>query len=375
MSKKKKTAQMPKIPATDLDTRIGVTRLDDIYGPNRMRGGAQELDPLAELEREETRDAVNELRELRRQKKMLEYRRRVSKLKEEVGAEDTMDGGLSIKGLFNFSNQDLQGISQMPPEERQAFLDTVKEISIMSASVPRSGKGMSPMMQLAAMGGFGGRGQQGLTAKDVIDLQQTMNQIYQSAGTRDGGRELTLKLLTETIPAYQTQSMQNMKYAYDTQLKALRDQITDPIKDMRYIKEAAGLMGMTTGTQDREVSLARMQMEDRWKLEEFKIRREELTASKMLGTVEQILKNVDIPSVTRAFMRQQVSDKLKPQPQASPPSALPQGEDQIVEYTCPNCKGVDGAPTKIYAPASQGQVTCQNCGGIYPVKPGSVKQP
>jgi len=362
------------VPLTDLDTHIGVTDLDTIYGGSPRQGRA-EVDPLAELERQESMDAVQELRELQRQKKMLEYRKRVERLKEEVGAEDTLGGGLAIKGMFNFSNADLQGISQMPAEERQQFLDTVKEISVMSSMSGGGGK-MSPIMQLAAMGGFGGGRQQGLTAKDVIELQQTMNSIYQSAGRGDSdmSRTLLLKLLTETLPSWQNQSMQNMQIGYQTQIQALKDQISDPIKDMKYIKDAASLMGMTTGAQDREVSLARMQMEDRWKLEEFKLRREELNASKLLGTVEQILKNVDVPGMVRAATRQQVGEQFRQppvpqQPVLPPDQAAGVGDTQLVKYVCPNpqCKA------EIYAPASQAQVTCQNCGGTYQVKPGSVR--
>ena len=176
MSKTRKNPQLPRVPLTDMDTHIGITDLDSIYG-SAPRQGRAEADPLAELERQETMNAVQELKELQRQKKMLEYKKRVDRLKEEVGAEDTVGGGLAIGKMFNFSAADLQAIAGMPPEERQAFLNTVKEISIMSATVPSGGKGMSPILQLAAMGGFGGGRQQGLTAKDVVELQQTMNQI------------------------------------------------------------------------------------------------------------------------------------------------------------------------------------------------------
>ena len=379
MMSKKKNPQLPKVPLTDLDTHIGITDLDQIYGaqPRQARG---ELDPFAELERQETMDAVQELRDLQKQKKMLEYKKRLARLKEEVGAEDTLDGGLSVKGLFNFSNADLQGISQMQPAERQAFLDTVKEVSMMSAMVPRGGK-TSPIMQLAAMGGFSGGRQQGLSLKDMMEFQQMMNQTYQQAGNRDGGRDLTMKLLTETLPSWQNQAMSNMQLAYQAQINALKDQQSDPVRDIKYIKDAAGMLGMSPGGADREVELARLQMEDRWKLEEFKMRREELQNSKMLGTIKQILENVDVPSMVRAATRQQVGDQLR---QPAPPmqtSALPVeqagvGPTQLVKYSCPNpqCKGADGKPTEIYAPAGQAQVTCQNCGGVYNVKPGSVHQ-
>ena len=112
---KRKTPQLPKVPLTDMDTHIGITDLDSIYGQQPQRGVRGEQDPFAELERQETMDAVQELRDLQKQKKMLEYKKRLARLKEEVGAEDTMDGGINVKGLFNFSNTDLQGISQMTP--------------------------------------------------------------------------------------------------------------------------------------------------------------------------------------------------------------------------------------------------------------------
>ena len=373
MMPKAKNPQLPKVPLTDLDTHIGITDLDTIYGSTPRQGRA-EADPLAELERMETMEAVQELKDLQRQKKMLEHRKRVERLKEEVGAEDTMGGGLAIGKTFNFNAADLQGIANLPPEERQKFLDTIKEISIMSTMAAPGGK-MNPIMQLAMMGGFNRGGQQGLTAKDVIELQQNLNAIYQSSGgNRDMSQQLLLKLMTETLPGWQNQAFQAQNQAYQQQITSLKDQISDPIKDIRYIKEAAGMLGMAPTAGDREVSLARMQMEDRWKLEEFKIRREELNASKLLGTVEQILKNVDVPGMVRAATRQQVGEQFR-QPQPAPGPALPPdqaagvGSTQLVKYVCPNpqCKA------EIYAPASQAQVTCQNCGGTYTVKPGSVR--
>jgi len=240
---------------------------------------------------------------------------------------------------------------------------------------------MSPILQLAAMGGFGGGRQQGLTAKDVVELQQTMNQIYQQAGRGDSDitRQLTMKLLTETLPSWQNQATQNMQLAYQTQIQALKDQISDPIKDMKYISEAAKMMGMGPSTQDKEVALARMQMEDRWKVEEFKFRREELNTQKLLGTVKQILENVNLPEMVRAATREKVGEQFRaqqpPPPQAPPPGpALPQGSDQLVKYECLKCKGADGHPTEIWAPSSQVQVTCQGCGSVFTVKPGSVRQ-
>ena len=237
------------------------------------------------------------------------------------------------------------------------------------------------MLQLAAMGGFGGGRQQGLTAKDVIELQQNMNAIYQNAGRGDSDitRQLTMKLLTETLPSWQNQATQNMQLAYQTQIQALKENQSDPMRDIKYVKELGGMIGLTPGGQDKEVAIARMQMEDRWKLEEFKFRREELSNQKLLGTIKQILENVDVPGMVRAATRQQVGDQFRapqpPQPQAPPPGpALPQGADQLVRYECLKCKSPDGRPTEIWAPASQTQVTCQGCGGVFTVKPGSVRQ-
>ena len=379
MSKTRKNPQLPRVPLTDLDTHIGVTDLDSIYG-GAPRQGRAEQDPLAELERQESLDAVQELRDLQKQRKMLEYKRRVEKLKQEVGAEDTSGGGLAIRGMFNFSATDLQAIAGMAPEDRQKFMDTVREINMMSSMGGGGGK-VNPIMQLAMMGGFNRTGQQGLTAKDVIELQSSLNQIYQNKGGQDDSltRTLLMKLLTETVPQWQNQSMQNMKYAYDTQIQALKDNQSDPMRDIKYVKELGGMIGLTPGGQDKEVALAQMQMQDRWKLEEFKFRREELANQKLLGTVKQILENVDIPSIVRSATRQQVGDQFRAQPQAPPQSpALPAntagvGKTQLMEITCPNpqCKGPDGLPTKIYAPATATQVTCQSCGGTYAVKLGA----
>lgn len=372
---------MPKIPATDMDTGVGVTKLNDIYGQNRSLGGSASADPLDELDRQERLDAVDELKRLREQKRLLDYKKRVEQLKEEVGAEDTTGGGLAIKGMYNFSASDLQAIAGMPTEERQKFLDTVKEISVMSTMGGASGK-MNPIMQLAMMGGLGGGRQQGLTAKDVIELQQTMNQIYQNAGHKDDDftRSLTLKLLTETLPSWQNQSIQNMQVAYQAREQALKEQITNPLEMMSQAKEIAGMMGYTPGGIDKEVALARLQMENTWKLQEFQFRKDEINNQKMLGVVKQILENVNIPEMVKAATRQRVGDEFRAQPQPqAPPPALPTsqvgaGDTRIVEYQCPSCKDAAGQPTKIYAPASQAQVTCQSCGGVYNVKPGSVRQ-
>lgn len=374
MSKAKRTVRIvgiPDVPTTQTTIPGGPPLSAYAAGATPLAAAG---DPLSQIVRIEAEETVREYREAMTASQIKKLRERTQRLKEETGSEDTPDGGVNVRGMFNFSSADLSAIAAMPPEERAKFLETVKEISVM-ASMSAGGK-PNPIMQLAMMGGFGRGQQQGLTAKDVIELQTNLNQIYQSSGgNRDMSQQLLLKLMTETVPAWQNQSIQNMKYVYDTRIKDLEEQRSDPMRDIRNLKELAHELGYTSAAQDKEVALARMQMEDRWKVAEFQQRKEEAAMARQLGIVEQILKNVNVPDLIKTATRQQVSEQLHVQAPPAEAPAVPAAEGEpLVLYKCLHCNGPDGKPTEIWAPKSQTRVTCQGCGSSFSVVPGSVKQ-
>lgn len=397
MAEKKKriTAQMPRVPASNYDTRIGITKLDDIYGGNPTIGQRGDVDPLEEYERLERLDTVQQLQELRRRKREVEASKKLKKIQQELEQEEqTQDGGLNVEGMFRFSPQELQQISQMPQDERAAFLATVREIALMSSTMPSGGgkNQMNPMFQLMAMGGFGGRAQQGLNVDDVVKIQR----MFQDAGPgRDDSRNLVMKLITETLPAYQNVAVQNMQMAYQAQISALEKQRSDPLNEIKFVKDLAAELGMRpsdAGSVSEAVALKTLDMQNMWKLKEFEMRQQEISQSRTLGIVEQIMKQVNLPNLLKLRAREETRSAIQGPPIIREESVLPQyntmdaqlheaprpntratmkaGMDgaiqgpggpvpNLLEYECPKCRN------RIVAAEDQVEVTCLNCGGRF----------
>lgn len=392
MTPAKKTPQLPRSPLTNRTMKIGFRTLDELYGdPHDVNVRA--LDPLAEMEREEDRDAVQELRKLRAERRRVEFRRKIEAEKQKLGAVDVAGGGLGIKGLYNFSPQEMQQISQMPEKEKEDFFGTLQRLSTMAAMSPQggvAGQGMNPMFQLMAMGGFNPRGQQGLGLRDITEIGKMYETIYKGAGGGDKSLTDTLlmKLMTETVPGLQAQANQNLQMAYQAQIVQLQANQSDPMRDLEYAKNMAGMMGYAPQAQSADVAMATLKMQDGWKQKEWEFKMKELGDRKMIGMVKEIMKNADIPGMVRAATRQQTRDLFNPQPAVpSAEAVLPQpGTTQqgpaqnqmgmkapmngmgppmgdagvkMMEYTCTGCKA------QMVAPAGVPSVTCQSCGKVH----------
>ncbi|HEB01754.1 MAG TPA: hypothetical protein ENI12_00810 [Nitrospirae bacterium] len=386
---KKKTPQLPRSPMTKRTMNVGFRTLDELYGDPHS-GDVGSLDPLTEMKREEDREAVQELRELRGERRRVEFRRKIEAEKQKLGAVDTSGGGLGIRGLYNFNPQEMQQISRMTPEEQEAFYGTLQRLSTMAAMTPQggvAGQGMNPMFQLMAMGGFNKQGQ-GLGMKDVVELGNMWKTVFEGAGkgNQDLTNTLLLKLMTETVPGLQTQANQNLQMAYQAQITQLQANQSDPIRDLEYGKKMAVMMGYGPKSQSDSVAMATLQMQDKWHLKEWELRTKEMGDRKMIGMVKEILKNVNVPGIVSNVMRQQTREMFTPQQPAIPPgeAALPQpgmtrqgppqnplsmkapmngvgppmggAGVQMVRYTCTDCKA------QMVAPEGVPTVTCQSCG-------------
>jgi hypothetical protein len=380
MSAEKRGARIVGIPNVPLTQRgyMTVDKMDDVYGSN---SGAvtSPNDPLAQMEREETAQALKELRDLQVQKKTKELQNRIEKEKAEI------EGGSTVKGLYNFTAADIAAISKMGDAEKQGFFQTVQMINSMAAMQTPGGGGQNPMLALALAGGLGGGGrQQGLTAKDVLDIGAQYANLYQGAGKGDGelSKTLLLNLLTQTLPQWQNSSIQNMQMAYQAQIAQLQQNQADPLRDLKYLKEGAEALGYKPMSASTDIEKLRIEMENTWKGKEFDLRVNELNYSRQLGLIKEIMNNPLVEQLAKGFGRSALGGPAQtPKPvstvaeapnplgppqmlQAPQEAAAPQDKKQpIIMYTCPNCKA------QIYAPLDQTQVTCTSCGGSFPVDP------
>lgn len=376
MSEKKGTRVIgvPNIPLTQRGY-MTVDKMDDVYGSNS--GAAMSAnDPLAQMEREETAQALKELRDLQVQKKTKELQNRIEKEKAEL------DGSSSpTKGLYNFTAADVANISKMGDAEKQAFFQTVQMIN-STAAMQSPGGGQNPMLALALAGGLGGGRQQGLTAKDVLDIGNQYANLFQGAGKGDGelSKTLLLNLLTTTLPQWQNSSIQNMQMAYQAQIAQLQQNQADPLRDLKYLKEGAEALGYKPLSASTDIEKLRIEMDNTWKSKEFDLRVNELNYSRQLGLIKEIMNNPLVEQLAKGFGRGTVGPAAAQRPATTvteapnplgPPQMLqpqadaaPQDKKQpIIMYTCPNCKA------QIYAPLDQTQVTCTSCGGSFPVDP------
>ena len=382
-AREKKVVGIPTVPLTQRGYRT-IDTMDGVYGsPTSPRIDLNPNDPLRQMEVEETREALQELRDLKAQKKRVELRQKIEEEKRKLGEIDASGGGLNIQGMYNFTPMDIQQISKMPEADQQAFFETLRNIQMMASITPRGTTGQpmtNPILYMMAMGGFNKQGQ-GLGLKDVIELQKNWNTIYSGAGK--GNQELTntllLKLMTETVPGLQTQAAQNMQMGYNAIIQHLSQNQADPLRDLRFLKEGALALGYTPQNVSNDVAKMRIEMEDRWKMKDFEQRQRELDYRRNMGVIQQILDTVQgvTKNVSREHIRSLFEPKVQQQPtpvqqtpvktelqpyvsHKAPMDGTPQqGQTQIVQYPCQNC----GSP--MYAPMGQTVVTCAQCGQVH----------
>ena len=398
MSKKeidamKKVMATPRSPLNDYS--VPVRNMDEVYGKPGQPSGAIGIDPLAQLEREEAMEAYNELRELKARQKTLEMKRKIEVMKQEVGEIDVSGGGLKMAGLFNLSPEEIAELSKKPDAERQAIIDTMKQLGViagMAKSTGSRGGEANALLQYMAMGGFNRGGQQGMGLKDVMEMQRMWATIYEGAGRKDSEltNTLLLKLLTETLPATQTQANQNLQMAYQAQIANLQQNQSDPMRDIKAVKELAEELGLKQGNVSDQVALEIAKMNNMMAMKNWELRKDELQSRKTLGTIQQILGQINIPAITRNMMRRDVAGAMRGQPPQqlgqpiqphvptlqpeeriqpmTPPqmmdkapmySAPQPGQVRVLHYQCPYCgqdnAALDGTP----------QVTCVACGGAF----------
>jgi len=402
MPEKKKstsTANIPRIGVTDLTYPMGDNRrrMEAGYGRAGASSGPHSEDPLEAIKFEKRQDLLREYRDAKAQKEELKLQREVQQMRQEVGSVDISGGGLGIKGLYNFSPQEMQQISRMGEAEQEAFYGTLQRLSTMAAMTPMggvAGGGTNPLFQLMAMGGFNKQGQ-GLGMKDVVELGNMWKTVFEGAG--QGNQQLTntllLELMTKTVPELQVQANQNLQQAYQMQIAQLQANQSDPMRDLEYAKSMSAAMGWAPQAQSSEVAMATLTMQDKWQQKEWEFKMKELGDRKLVGMIDQILKRVDIPSMVRAATRQQTHDMLSPQPPVLPPAerALPPpgvsppgfmqnpmgmkapmdsqgppmgappagGGGRMVIYACQGC----GA--QMAAPEGGPTVTCTACGKVH----------
>ena len=395
MSTKKEVDVMKKVMATPRsplnDYSVPVRNMDETYGKPGTPGSMLPADPLAQMEREEALEAYQELRELKARQKTLQMRQKIEVMKEEIGDVDVSGGGLKLAGMFNFSPDDITALSKMPEGDRQAVMDTMRQISViggMAKSTGRKGSEANALLQWMAMGGFN-RGQQGMGLKDVMELQRMWWTIYEGAGKKDSNLTDTLliKLLTDTMPGLQTQANQNLQMAYQAQIASLQQNQSDPLRDIKFVKELGAELGWKPGDASEAVAIKTLEMQNMWKMKEWELKTQELQYRRNMGVVQQILGQINVPGIVRTMTRQNVREAMSPQqfgqpvqpvvprlepegqiqPMTPPPAGMkapmygaPQpGQIRILHYQCPFC-GQDNAALE-----GTPQVTCVACGNAF----------
>ena len=362
MSKKsdsKKITNLPRSPLSDYS--MPVRNMDEFYGRPGISGKLN--DPLEEFEREQAKEALEELRDLKARKKRIELQKQIEREKEALGSVDVSGGGLNIKGLYNFSAQDIATISNMPEGEREKFMETLQYINMMSSMRSTGGvQGMNPMLQFMAMGGFNKQGQ-GLGLKDIIELQKMWQTI--NAGAGKGNQELTntlmLKLITETVPNLQNQANQNLQMAYNAQIAHLQANQSDPMRDIKFIKEMGSELGWRPSNTSDEVAMKSLEMENLWKQKDWEFRMMEHRDRRNLGIIEQVLTNAK--DIVKNVSRESVKDMMRrpaqnPPPNIPPPQYPPQ--QPSVEKAPMNADPF--TPMAKLDPSNLKYYPCQGCG-------------
>ena len=221
---------------------------------------------------------------------------------------------------------------------------------------------MNPMLQFMAMGGFNRQGQ-GLGLKDIIELQKMWQTINTGAGK--GSQELTntllLKLMTETVPGLQNQANQNMQMAYNSQIAHLQANQSDPMRDLKFVKEMGSELGWRPANTSDEVSLKTLEMENLWKQKDWEFRMMEHRDRRNLGIIEQVL--VNAKDIVKNVSRESVKDMMKRNPQTLPNIPPPHGPPQPNAFT--DKAPMDANPLTPMVRTDQSTLKyyqCQGCG-------------
>lgn len=369
MSTKKKstsTANIPRIGVTDLTYPMRDNRRSMALGYGRSGGISRPRmdDPIEQIRFEKQQDLLKEYREMRTKKDELKLKQELAQMKQEIGSVDFSGGGLNIKGVYNLTAQDIEMVSKMSEEDRKKFMDTMQYINMMSSTRSAGGvQGMNPMLQFMAMGGFNRQGQ-GLGMKDIIELQKMWQTI--NAGAGRGNQELTnnllMKLITETVPSLQSQASQNMQMAYNAQIAHLTANQSDPMKEIRYIKELGSELGWKPSDHSEAVSMKTLEMQNLWKEKEWEFRMMEHRDRRNLGIIEQILTNAK--DIVKNVSRESVKDMMRRQPTQQPPN-IPPPENPPQQNAFTEKAPMDASPMSPMVrtdPSTLKYYQCQGCG-------------
>ena len=379
-TKKKKstsTANIPRIGVTDLTYPMRDNRrnMEGGYGrpgePSRIRVD----NPIDQIRFEKQQDLLKEYRDMKAKKEELKLQRELAQMKQEIGSVDTSSGGLNIKGLYNFSAQDIASVSNMSEEDRKKFMETLQYINMMSSTRSTGGaQGMNPMLQFMAMGGFNKQGQ-GLGMKDIIELQKMWQTI--NAGAGKGQQELTntlmLKLITETVPNLQNQANQNLQMAYNSQIAHLQQNQSDPMKEIKYIKELGSELGWKPANTSSEVAMKTLEMENLWRMKDFEYRLMEHRDRKNLGIIEQVLTHTK--DLVKNVSRESVRNMMKQPPQTQPPN-IPPPENPPQQNQFTGKAPMDANPMSPMFrtdPSTLIFPKCQGCGITLSAPPGTTR--
>jgi len=364
--KSKSTANIPRIPVTDLTYPMRDNRRSMTGGYGKPgEGSRMRVDnPLDQIKFERQQDLLKEYREMKGKKEELKLQRELAQMKQEVGSVDTTGGGLNIKGLYNFSAQDIATVSNMPEEDRKKFMETLQYINMMSSTRGAGGvQGMNPMLQFMAMGGFNRQGQ-GLGMKDIIELQKMWQTINMGAGR--GNQELTnnlmMKLITETVPNLQNQASQNMQMAYNAQIAHLQANQADPMRDIKFMKEMGSELGWKPSDHSEAVSMKTLEMQNLWKEKEWEFRMMEHRDRRNLGIVEQILTNAKdiVKNVSRESVRNMMRQGPQTQEPTIPPPENPPQQEQFTGKAPMDANPL--TPMTRTDPSTLKYYQCQGCG-------------
>jgi len=300
---------------------------------------------------------------MKAKKDELKLKTELDQMKREIGSVNVTGGGLNIPGSYNFSAQDITAVSNMSDPEKQKFLDTLQKINMMSSMSQRGGaQGMNPMLQFMAMGGFNKQGE-GLGLKDILELQKTWQTIYQGAGQGKQGLtdSLLLKLITDTVPGLQNQANTNLQMAYNAQIEHLRANQSDPMRDIKFIKEMGQELGLKPSNASESVALKTLEMENLWKQKDWEFRMMEHRDRRNLGIIDQILTNAK--GLFKDASRENIREFLSPQQQPHiPPAEIQVQNQQAFTGKAPMDSQSVMSPMEKLDVASLKYYACQGCG-------------
>ena len=150
--------------------------------------------------------------------------------------------------------------------------------------------------------------------------------------------------------------------AYNAQISHLTANQSDPMRDLKFVKEMGSELGWKPANTSDDVALKTLEMENLWKMKDYEFRMMEHRDRRTLGIVEQVLVNAKdiVKNVSRESVRNMMRQGPQTQEPTIPPPENPPQQEQFTGKAPMDANPL--TPMTRTDPSTLKYYQCQGCG-------------